>query len=171
MRARVFGVLLVVSSAAFGGDAAFDRMVKAIESHYGTQRTHIPLMGVANFFVKVSHPAGAGSFKLAVFEDLKSSPGSSEWKARDRFMDTLSGGLRPLVRVHSRHGEESTYIFAGPVGKSTTMLIANFERDEATVVQVKVNTKMLLRSLEDPEHAEDTLGVTHDHRRLAPPED
>ena len=172
MRARVVGVLLMVSTAAFGGDAALDRMVKAIESHYGTQRTHIPLMGVANLFVKVRHPAGAGSFKLAVFEDLKSSPGSGEWKARDRFMDTLSpGGLSPLVRVHSRHGEESTHIFVGPAGRSTTMLIANFERDEATVVQVKVSTKMLLRSLEDPEHAEDTLGVTHDRRRSAPPED
>ena len=166
MRARVIGVLLMASIAAFGSDAEFDRIVKAIESHYGTQRTHIPLMGVADLFVKVSHPGGAGSFKLAVFEDLKSSPGSSEWKARDRFIDTLSsGGLRPLVRVHSRHAEESTYIFAGPVGKYTTMLIANFERDEATVVQVKVNTKMMLRSLEDPEHAEDTLGIARDRRQ------
>jgi hypothetical protein len=159
MRARLTALLLMAGTAAFAGDAEFGQIVHAIETHYGTQRTHIPFMGVANLFVKVRRPEGASSFKLAVFEDLKSSPGYREWVELDRFMDSLPGELRPLVRVHSRHAEESTYIFAGPAGKSTKMLLATFERDEATVIEVKVNMDTLLKSLEDPEQAHQILGV------------
>jgi hypothetical protein len=159
MRARVLAVLLMAAGAAFGGDADFDRIVKAIESHYGTHRLHIPLMGVASLLVSVARPEGATGFKLAVFEDLKSSPEYGEWKERDRFMDTVFiGEMHPLVRVHSQRGGNATYIFAEPSGKSTRVLIATFERDEATVVEVKVNMSTLLKSIEEPEAAGRTLG-------------
>ena len=65
--------ILITSGAAFGGDAEFDRIVKAIESHYGTQPQHIPFMGLANFALKVAHPEGAAGVKLAVFEGLRDS--------------------------------------------------------------------------------------------------
>lgn len=151
----------MASGAAFGGDRAFDRIVQAIESHYGTKPLHIPFMGVANFAVKVAHPAGAGGVKLAVFEglrDLKSREDPDEWGERDRLMDKLaSSDLHPMIRVHSRHDGAATYIFMGPSGKSTRVLIATFERDEATVIEVKANIETLLKSLEDPEHARFTL--------------
>jgi len=159
MRARVLAVLLMAAGAAFGGDADFDRIVKAIESHYGTHRLHIPLMGVASLLVSVARPEGATGFKLAVFEDLKSSPEYGEWKERDRFIDTLFiGEMHPLLRVHSRRDGNATYIFAEPVGISTKVLVATFERDQATVVEVKVNQSTLLGAMEDPGHAGRTLG-------------
>ncbi len=155
---------LVTAAAAFAGDAEFDRIVKAIESRYGTKPLHVPFMGVANFAVKVAHPEGATGFKLAVFEglrDLKSAADPGEWGERDRFMDTLAGpNLHPLVRVHSRRGGEATYIFMNPQGKShtsTRVLIATFERDQATVIEVQANIDTLLKSLEDPQHAGRTL--------------
>jgi hypothetical protein len=149
---------LMASGAAFGGDAEFDRIVKAIESHYGTRPLHIPFLGVASFFVKVARPDGASGFKLAVFEDLKSAADPGEWRERDRFMDTLSGSnLHPLVRVHSRRNGEATYIFMGPASTSTRVLIATFERNEATVIEVKANIETLLKSLQEPEHAGRTL--------------
>jgi hypothetical protein len=160
MRAVVLGLSFLLSSAAFGGDTEFNRIVKSIETRYGTERTHIPLMGVANFFVKVRHLAGASGLKLAVFDDLSAPPSPAEIKDLDQFMDSLaSGSLRPLIRVHSRRGEESTYILAGPAGKSTKMLIATFESHEATVIQVSVDTKLLLQAISDPEHAGETVGV------------
>jgi hypothetical protein len=163
MRARMLAVLLMATGAAFGGDADFDRIVKAIESHYGTQRLHIPLMGVASLLVNVTRPEGASGFKLAVFQDLKSSPEYGEWKERDRFIDTLFvGEMHPLVRVHSRRDGNSTYIFAEPAGKSTKVLIATFERDEATVIEVKVNMSTLLKSIEEPEGAGRALGGSRD---------
>ena len=157
-------MLLTAAGAAFGGDAEFDHIVKAIESRYGTKPLHVPFLGVANFVVKVAHPEGATGFKLAVFEglkDLRTDADPGEWRARDHFMDTLANSnLHPLVRVHSRHDREATYIFLGPAskaGKSTRVLIATFEGDQATVVEVTANIEMLLKSLQEPEHAGRTL--------------
>ena len=128
--------------------------MKAIETHYGVQPVHVPFMGLASLIVKVAHPEGASGLKLAVFEDLKSFAGSPEWTERDRFMNSLSGpNLHPFVRVHSRRSGEATYIFMGPESKSTRILIATFERHEATVVEVKANIDELLKSLDEPGHA------------------
>jgi hypothetical protein len=121
-------------------------------------------LGVANFFVKVARPEGASGFKLAVFEglkDLKSAADPGEWREKDRFMDTLAGpNLHPLVRVHSRRDGEATYIFMSPASKSsksTRVLIATFEHNEATVIEVKANIETLLKSLQEPAHAGRTL--------------
>jgi hypothetical protein len=154
MRVRLLALLLTAANAAYPGGGEFDRIVQAIESHYGTTRTHIPLMGMANLFVKVARPAGASGFKLALFENLGSSPSYGEHDELDQFMRHLSGsGLHSLVRVHSRANGQSTYIFAGEAGRSTRMLIATFQRNEATVVDVKVSMDTLLKMIESPEHA------------------
>ena len=164
MRMRVLAALLIATSAAFGGDGDFDRIVKAVESHYGTQRLHIPFIGLASLLVNVTRPEGTSGFKLAVFEDLKSSPDYGEWKERDRFIDTLMvGETHPMVRVHSRRDGSATYIFAEPAGKSMKMLIATFERDQATVIEVKVNMSTLLKSIEEPEGAGRRLGGSREH--------
>ena len=154
MRLRLLALLLTAASATYAGESEFDRIVRAIESHYGTTRTHIPLMGVADFFVKVARPAGTSGFKLAVFENLDSSPSYGHRAELDQFMRGVSGGaLHSLVRVHSRANNESTYIFAGEAGRSTRMLIATFQRNEATVIEVKVSMDMLLKMVESPERA------------------
>ena len=152
MTTRLLVGVLIVCGVVFAGDREFDRIVNAIETHYGTKRTHIPFMGLANFAVMVTHPAGTSGFKLAVFEDLKSS--REDQMELDRFMNGIpSGGLQPLIRVHSRRDRESTYIFMGDAGKSTKVLIATFARNEATVVEVKVNMDTLLKMINQPEHA------------------
>jgi len=163
MTARVLPVLLIAAGAAFGGDASFDRIVRAIEHHYGTRPMHVPFMGAADLFVKVAHPGGASSFRLAIFQDLKSAPDASDWQERDHFMLSLTGEhLHSLLRVHSRPNAEATYIFTGPEGKSTRLLIANFERDQATVIEVKADIGALLDSLQDPETAGRVLGGDRD---------
>ncbi len=107
----------------------------------------------------MAHPAGASGFKLAVFENLRAAPGNRDPGELDRFMDNLaSGGLRRVVRARSRKDGDSTYIYVGDVSNSTRMLIASFERDEATVIQVKVNIETLLKTIEAPEHAGKRFG-------------
>lgn len=160
MRARLLAVFLAASAGAWGADRAFDRVVKGVESHYGTQRMHIPLMGLANFVVKVGHPAGASGFRLAVFQDLDSSAEYGDQSDLDRLMDSIgTGSLHPLIRVRSRRNGESTYIFTGEAGKSTTMLIATFQRREATVIEVKVNMDTLMQMIANPETAGKAFGV------------
>jgi hypothetical protein len=154
MIGRLLVLLLVTMGAGFAGDWEFDHVVKAIESHYGARRTHIPFLGLASFVVNVAHPAGASGFKLAVFENLRSAPGYRDRVELDRFMDGLSsGGLHRVVCARSRRDGEATYIYVGEAGNLTKMLIATIDRDEATVIQVKVNIETLLKTIESPEHA------------------
>ncbi len=152
MKLRLPALLILASAAAFGADREFDRLVNAVEDHFDVHRTYIPLMGVANFFVKVARPAGTSGIKLAVFEDLR-GPDETDGPALDRMMAEAAAGLYPMVRVRSRRDREWTYIYTGEVGKTTTMLIATFERREATIVQVKVNLDALLRTINEPRFA------------------
>jgi hypothetical protein len=151
--------LLTTSSAALGGDREFDPIVKAIQSHYGTQPTHIPMMGLARFVVKTAHPEGVGDFRIATFEDLHTSLSADEREERDRFMQSATGGrLHPLVQVFSRRDAEATYIYVGDVGKSTEVLVATFERNEATVMDAKVSMDVLAKALKDADHMGSMLG-------------
>lgn len=153
MKARFLAVFLAGYASALGGDGEFDHVVKAIESHYSTKQTHIPFMGLASFAVRVAHPAGTSGFKLAVFEDLRIR-GNRDEAELDHFMQTLySSSLRPLVRVHSRRDGAATYIYAGDAGRSTRLLIAAFDRSEATVVEVKVDANTLMKWINDPDDA------------------
>ena len=154
MRARlVFAVALLCGTAA-AGDSDFDRVVKAIESHYGTRHTHIPLLGAASLFVKIARPEGASSFKLAVFEDLKGERVNGDDGALDRFMSGLPGhGLCPLVSLHSRRDGESVYILAAEAGKSFRVLVTTYGRNEATVMEMKVNADTLMKLINSPEHS------------------
>ena len=44
MKTQLVTALLLVSIPVFGADREFDHIVKAIESHYGVKRMHIPLI-------------------------------------------------------------------------------------------------------------------------------
>jgi len=153
MNAKFLVVFLAGYSLAAGGDSEFDHVVKAIETHYGTKRTHIPFMGLASFAVKVAHPAGTSELKLAVFEDLKTL-GDRDQTELDEFMRSLSTrDLRPIIRVRSRRQDEATYIFAGDFGKSARLLVATFQPSEATVVELKVDINTLLSWINHPDDA------------------
>ncbi|HTQ55471.1 MAG TPA: hypothetical protein VMI94_13475 [Bryobacteraceae bacterium] len=150
MKIRLLAGLLIAAGAACGGDSAFDQIVHAIESHYGVRRMHIPFLGLASFVVDVTRPEGASGLKLAIFEDLKSS--GHEWAERDRFMQSLDDtGLHPFVRVHNRRDGEATYIFMSPDSRRARILVASFERDEATVVEVKADLDTVFRHLDEPD--------------------
>lgn len=144
--------ILTAQGAAFGADRSFDGLVKAVEKRFGVEQTHIPFMGMANFFVSVARPEGASGFRLAVFEDLKFDA-DGDGAALDRMMADASKGLHPLVRVGSRRNHEWTYIYTGEMGKNNRMLIATFERTEATVVEVQLSMDALMKRLQDPASA------------------
>lgn len=153
MRHRELALFLAAACAAYGADRDFDRIVGAVESHYGVKRTHIPLMGAVNLFSKVTHPAGTSGFQLAVFEDLPSA-GYGDQQELNHFIDGLCrDGLHALVVTHSRRDGESSYILAGEAGKSTKLLVATFERHEATVIEVKVNVETLVKMMASPDEA------------------
>ncbi|HUA61567.1 MAG TPA: hypothetical protein VML19_22600 [Verrucomicrobiae bacterium] len=149
MTSRLLPLFLAAAGAAAGAGHEFDRVVKAIEQQYGVKRTHIPLMGLANFVVKVAHPAGSAGLKLAVFEDL---PDAGDPAELNRFMTDkiCTGRLHPMIVTRERPSGESTYILTGELGKSTDLFIATFEPHEATVIEVTVNMETLLKMLAAP---------------------
>jgi hypothetical protein len=163
MTPRLLTLFLAAAGAAHTAGHEFDRVVSAVEKHYGVKRTHVPLMGMANLFVKIGRPAGTSGFKLAVFEDLPSPSGSGDQADLDRFMSGICAGrLHPLVITRSRRDGESSYILAGEVGKSTDLLIATFERHEATVIEVTVNMDTLLKMIGSPDGAHRMFEQQHD---------
>src|SRR5262249_48659725 len=146
---RLLVLFLSAAAAAFAGDWEFDRLVKSVETHFQARRMHIPMMGLANFVLKVAHPAGTSGVKIAIFEDLQTT--DDDLDALDQFMNQIDGErLHPMVRVHSRRGGEATYIYTGEVGKSTKVLVATFDRHEATIVEVKANIEALMKILGNP---------------------
>jgi hypothetical protein len=155
-------LLLAAATAASGADREFDRLVSAVETHYGVKRTHIPLMGVANLFLKVAHPAGASGVKLAIFDDLPAGP--DDFEDVDRFVNEAcrTGGLHPLIVTHSGRGGDSSYILAGETGKTTRLLIATFERRQATLIEAEVNMDTLIQLLASPEGAHRQFGPDSD---------
>jgi hypothetical protein len=160
MTARLLALFLAAAGPALSAGHEFEDLVKAIERHYGTHRTHIPLMGVANLFTKVVRPAGTSGFKLALFEGLDGRRDIDDPLELDQFMSGLTmSGLHPMVRAHSRHGQESTYIFAGDPGRTTKVFIATFERNQATLIEVTASVDILRQLLESPNHAASMFGV------------
>ena len=145
---RLLALILAAAAAGVAADRDFDRLANAIESNLGVRRTHIPLLGVANFFVKAARPAGARGFELAVFENLRLRPEDAE--SLDRVMAEAAAGLSLIVRTRSNWGRERTYVYAGDAAASR-MFIVTFDRDEATIVEVKLNAQALARALANPE--------------------
>jgi len=164
MRARLVVLLLAAAGIAGAAGHEFDQVVKAVETHFGATRTHIPLMGVANLVLKVGHPAGTSGFHIAIFQDLKTDFDAEQQRKLDRFMDTLSSAtLHPLIRTRSRPESEATYIFCGDTGKTTQLLIATFNRHQATVIEVRVNFDTLIRWIQHPDEAAKELKGDGDH--------
>ncbi len=155
MRALRAALLLVmVSATAQAAGHEFADLVKAIESHFGVTRTHIPMMGLANLVLGIAQPAGATGFHIALFQDLQTDLDEKAQFELDRFMDTLSSDtLRPLIRTRSAENGEAAYIFCGDTGKTTQVLIATFNRHDATVVEVRVKFDTLIRWIQHPEDA------------------
>ncbi len=143
-------LLLALASPVLAADE-FGKLVSAIESHYHIRQTHIPMMGLANVAARIAHPAGTHGFRLALFENVRDCESCFDVEELDAFVART--GLHPLVRTHS-HGE-ATYIMTGEIGKLTKMMVATFSNSEATIVEVTVDLKTLLKTIGAPGRASD----------------
>ena len=88
------------------------------------------------------------------------APEYGEFDDMERLVDGLcTGRLLSLIRTRSRSSGEATYVLSGDFGKSTKLLIANFGRREATVIEVKVNMDTLMQTIGNPATAGKAFGV------------
>ena len=161
--AFLFAVMIALLLApAFNTQAkgkGFKDLVKHIEKQYGAKQTKIPMLGLANFAVKVIRPAGVKGFKLAVFED-QNFLSQSETIPFDTVMRAAyKKDWSPLVRVSSkRGGGNRVFIYAKNAGKDVHFAIVTLEEREAVVLEVRFNPDAAARFLENPKIMGISLG-------------
>lgn len=142
---RLLLVALLLTQAAFAADE-FNSVVKAVESHYGIRRTHIPMMGLA---LKFSPDHQARSLKLAIFE---SRPESGDLSDLPQVVASKLGPeWSPFVRVWSRRDRESVVIYAKPSGKGMRLFIACLDPEDSVVMSVDADEMSLREWINEPE--------------------
>jgi hypothetical protein len=140
---KVLCVLILACTIGQAGDRDFDRLVRNMESHYGTKRLTIPFFGVVNFFVKTIRPAGTRDLKLAVFEDVDDRLHPTQER-----LDEMAEGWNRFIRVQSRR--ERVHIYSRQSGKDWELLLTTLERNEAVVMRVRVNPDGLAKWVNNP---------------------
>lgn len=138
--------LLLVSVPVILGASEFDWVVRQVERDSGCRRMHIPFFGLAQFFVGVTHPAGASDLKLAIFE----KPSVSESEFTRILEGAAQSRWRPMIRVRSRN--ESTNIYIQNSGQKLRLLIGTMEHGEATLVHLQIKPESLLRWVDTNRH-------------------
>ena len=144
---RVLVLILCATSMAFAGDHEFRGVVRSIETTYHVRHMHIPLLGVALFFVR---PTGVGGLKLAVFENFSTPTDVAD--VTRVIESSLGPDWHPFVKVQSK-GEtngETTLIYASPAGGHMRMMIVDVEASEATVVELNLSDRAIKKWMKEP---------------------
>ena len=136
-------------NTARASDPAFDAITKHLKTQYKAKKRRVPFMGLANFAVKIMHPAGVKSVKLAIFEELDHAPAAGNNELSLIMRNALSPEWQPLVRIRSRDGEQ-LYVYATDEGNSVKLLVVNIDGSDAFVARVKLNPEKLKEFLNDP---------------------
>ena len=137
--------------AAFGVDREFNDIVRAISDEFRTRPMRIPLFGLVNAFTFVVRPAGTSHIDLAVFENLNTRH-QDERDLEEAIQRAVGRGWTPFVQVHSRrHGSEDiVLVYMRTEGHNCRLLVTSIERDEATVVQLRLNPEGIQRWISSP---------------------
>lgn len=141
--------LLALAPPLRAGEATFGSVVARLERNLGIRQERVPMMGLANFLVRVARPAGVSEFRLAIFEDVSTRHGETAQAFRDEMERATRGEWSPLIRVTNRRSGELTSIVAQQVGKRMKLLIAVVDDDDAVVMEVKVDADTLRDWLND----------------------
>jgi len=155
----MIALLVTPSFFAMAKGKGFKDVVKHIETSYGAKKVRIPMLGLANFAVRLIRPAGVKGFKLAVFEeqDFSARPGAASFDAVMR--ESYNEDWRPMVQINSkRNGASHTFIYVNSSGKDVQFALAVLEDREAVVLEVKFNPDAAARFLENPKIMGVSLG-------------
>jgi hypothetical protein len=144
MKKLLLSSLLVLLAAA-PVHAGFDEVVAHVAKNSGLKRTSLPFMGLARFAVWVASPDGVHDFQIAVFEG---AAGTSRGELSAQAISAAAGkGWKPFVQ--SRSKSETTVIYAQPDGNLMRLLIVTQEKDEAAVIEVKLDADKVAEFIND----------------------
>ena len=171
--AGVFCLLTFSAPQSAGArDKEFSLLVHYVESHYHAHRQYRFILGFASFAVNVVRPYGVKGIKLALWENQKFSPAKDDLDFPAVVAAGLAQGWQPMVRVWSRRDGEHVVIFARPDGNDMKLLVATVDKEDAVVLQVKINPDKLSKCIEQwsREDGHNHHGEPHDGDHPAPSE-
>ncbi len=143
MKRALLSLFLLAAPAVLQA-GEFDWIARHFERDSGCERLRIPFFGLARFVVAVAHPAGTSELNLAIFE----KPGLSVDRFNRIVDDAVGNHWKPMVRVRSRNGE-STNIYAQEIGRDLRLMIGTLDRDDATLVEVRVRPDKLIKFVDE----------------------
>ena len=128
---------------AVAGDD-FNTILKQVESHYGKRHMKIPFMGMITFASHLARPAGVSDLKLAVIEGVGSR--------LESIPDFQPGPQwQPFIRTTSRTGERMV-MYGRDEGHAIRTLMVVIEKDEAVVMQMRLDPAHLSKFLAEKSH-------------------
>lgn len=144
---RALAILGIVCALPIALPASeFDWIVREFSREIGVNPTKIPFFGLARFMVAVARPAGASDLHLAIFEHPDIAPDLFSTFADEA---VVADGWRPVVRVRERNGETSNVYARQDDRKHLRLLIATLDRDDATVVEVRIQPQELIKFIDE----------------------
>lgn len=149
----VLALVLALPAPGWAKGKGFKDVIKHIETNYRAKKTRIPMLGLANFAVKLIRPAGVKGFKLAVFEDQDFAPRPGETSFVNVMRDayTPQKGWKPLVQTNSkREGQQRAFIFIKENKKDIEVAVTTLAEREAAVIEVKFSPDKLVQFLDNP---------------------
>ncbi|HEV7573604.1 MAG TPA: hypothetical protein VGQ21_19075 [Thermoanaerobaculia bacterium] len=146
-------LLLVIALSIFAlgatpARANFEDIVRAVESRYHVQRTTIPMFGLVRFALWCVHPGGVSDVQLATFENAH----FDDMKGLTDIVRRNAGeAMQPLVQTRSNRQNETTLIYARPLGGDrVALLIFAHDREDTTVVRVVVSMDKFSEAMNHP---------------------
>ena len=140
---------LLSPSALAARDHEFDDVVHRIESHY--HQHPLRHMGLVSFIANRSHTEGVRNMKIAIFDDLDPARYPTDKEFESILQGMADSDMRPLIRTSSHRDGEQTCIYVREAGKDYDLLLVTLEREEATVIQMRLDPKAMNEWVDEPE--------------------
>lgn len=153
MKQRIALALVLLFAPAVRAQAqgkGFKDLVKHLEKNYRAKKTRIPMLGLANFAVKLVRPAGVKGFKLAIFENQDFSRISGA-ESLAILRHAYHSEWQPVVRVTSKKdGFNQIFIYSRSSGKELQFALMSLTEHQAVVLEARFNPEAAARFLENP---------------------
>ena len=145
-RVGILSVLIILPLNSQASD--MDRVVRTLESDLGVRHTRIPMMGMAMFVGKVATGFRMPGVKLATFSDEKLAECSPQ-QIEHALLTALGPGWSPFIKSTSNYRDEQNWIYLGGDSKKIEMFIVSVERNELSLVEVKMSDRQMRRWIND----------------------
>jgi hypothetical protein len=160
-RTLIVSVVLQLPAVVRGKDRPFDAIVHRIASYY--HKRPVRFMGLASFLANRARPEGVRNMKFAVFEDIDTSQNLPGGDFDSFLQDVAVPEFQPFVRVLSHRDGELTYVYVREAGNSCELLVVDFGRDEASVIQMEMKPEAMTDWFDEP--AREARASAHDVER------